>query len=313
VSFSPAAEMIRQYHPLLRPLRDYELYDATVEADTTPAGRVLDLADAPSGVLVLGGKPPLHRPIDARIFCATDCEWFFIPAADDLGALGVTETDPVARGLREQLRLLEGDFLLQLTRFGPLRHLSYDAVRLLAYFFEIKRHRPGETVLVAGDEARPTLVLEGALKGPGGTFPPGSVLFEEQFCVGPGGPTIPADFVARGRTVTAELPTNAYSDLLPLDDRILARHDERWALQWNAVVGEPTEAAPDAQTIALNLVAREGTGDGPLSPAISVLVLDADGPALEARAAQTGWDPIPVVSTMAPPPVGESPLWANVG
>lgn len=357
---SEHAELVRHYHPLLRSLNEHPAYAATVATDVTAAGRVLDLAEAPSGVLVLargeavleaagrrgarprprgkfefagtsgltprlepgvarqrlgrcdwvlvGGRPPLNSNANARIFCTTECEWFFIPTAPTMASVGVEGTDPLARSLRQQRSLQDADFLLQLTRFAPLRHLSYDAVRLLSYFFDVRTYHPGEVVLAGGDEARPTLVLEGALTGPGGTVPAGSVLFEELFRPGAATPSIAADFVAHGRTVTAELPLAAFGDLLPLDDRIVARHDLRWERQWNVVVGDPDEDAPDAQTIAFNLAAREGSEDGPLSPAISVLLIDAGGAQLEARAGSTGWPAIPIVATMAPPPPAH-PLW----
>jgi len=361
---SPGALLVRAHHPLLRPLAEHALYDATVEWDLTGAGRVLDLSLAPAGVLVLaagqavveiagrttargrpegkfdftgnaeiaaklepgvvrrrvgrgdwvvaGGHPPLHVVPDARIHCTTECEWFFVPHVDSVAELGVPGTDPLVASLSDLGRLEEADFLLRLTRFGALRHLTYDAVRMLSYFFQVRHYHSGEVVFAARSDPHPTLVLEGTLQRPGATFPSGSVLFEE--LLAPGGPpavvSLPDDLVARGRAVTVELPMTAHTALLDLDDRLVARHDIRWEQQWNVVVGDPNEAAPDAQTIALNLAAREGRDEGPLSPAIPVLLIDADGPPMESRTGTTWLASMPLVGSFTTPPAPLAP-WSD--
>ncbi len=332
-----AVESVRNYHPLLTSIAEVDAYTAVTTVGATEAGRTLDLAEQPAGVLILasghavveyagrrravdrpevfsfaghagaapnlepgverfrvgrcdwlvaGGHPPLHEVPDARVFCTSQCHWIFVPTAQ-IAAAAIEGGDPLRRALRDRVRLRSQSFLVKLTRFAPLAHLSYDAVRHLASFFEVKRYVPGEKVLAAGEVGRPMLVLAGVLTSGPATFPPDAVLFEDALRPGPFGgppPVLPDPLVARSRSTVAELEPSVLADLLPFDERLRARHDHRWARPWNAVVGDPDDDAPDAQTIALNLACREGRDGGPLAPAARILVIDADGDALHARA-----------------------------
>ncbi len=239
---------------------------------------------------IAGGRRHPTAPV-ARVQADTDCEWTFVPA-DPPG--GTPAPDPHGRHpllgvLADRRYLHRQDLVGRLTRFPLLAGLSFDAVRFMASFLRVGRYRPGEPVFAAGEDARPTLVLAGTIHGPGGSFGPGSTLFGDDLTWDPA--VVPskasADFVARSRAITAEMPTGMAPVLAGLDARI----GFTWIAPphpWVVTVGDGIdEAWPDAQTIAFNLAAREGADLKPAAgqdPCTPVLLIDADYASLHARA-----------------------------
>ena len=229
----------------------------------------------------------------ATVHGMSDCEWIFVPLEPPTG--GPAPVDPYGRhpvlGPLADRRFLERQGLVErLTRFPLLSGLSYDAVRFVASFFRVARYGPGERLYAVGDTVRPTLVLAGRVTGSDGSHGPGSVLFQDDLTHDPAAlPTIAtSEIVAQARVLTAELPAGLSSRLVFLDPRALMALDDRRRWPWVVVMGGGEgEAAPDAQTVALNLAAREGADLSPSAGedvATPVLVVDADYESLERRA-----------------------------
>jgi hypothetical protein len=226
-----------------------------------------------------------------NLVTSSSCEWTFVPADPDGSGAPPPDQDgrnALARGLEDRAELARRDVVSKLTRFPALAGLSFDAVRYIASFLTVGRYGTGERVFSVGEEARPTLLLEGSIDGPDGTFHPGALLFPADLKVAPPfSPTIvAAEHVASRRTITASLPPGLALLLQDHDARASRRGDFRQRYPWLvAVGGGAEEVAPDAQTIALNQAAHEATDTGgALSSATPVLVIDADFESLERRA-----------------------------
>lgn len=226
----------------------------------------------------------------ARLFTLTRCEWLFLPfdplgdGAPPLDALG---RNPLLLALDGRRVFDRVNLVAKLTRFPLLADLSYDAVRYLSAFFRPASFEPGETIHAEGALPFPALLLEGMVTGPSGTFPAGSVLFPEELTADPGHLAVPVagDWVARTRCVLARIPVGLAGLLQEWDARASRRGDYRHSRPWVVVIGDHDEAAPDAQTLALNLAAQEGAGDGgPLEVQVPVLAIDVDWNSLAARA-----------------------------
>lgn len=229
----------------------------------------------------------------ARVHASADCEWVFVPVVPPGGGAPAPDPSgrhPVLGALADRRFLHRQDLVGRLHCFPLLAGLSYDAVRYMASFFRMARYVPGEVLFAKDQKARPTLVLSGVIEGPGGIHGPGSTLFPDDLTWdGDVSPShAPDDFVARSRTVTAEMPTGLAPTLASHDIRSAMRWDPRRQWPWVVMLGHGVdEAAPDAQTLAFNLAAREGADLHPAAGsdvATPVLLIDADHLSLEHRA-----------------------------